>query len=391
LTRIKTGERERALKRGGKDLRAKSAHKISSLPFAGLVCCFFIPAILAISGRAQSQPAATSTATTETQSGPENQPLSRAPASKSSASIHGTVVDKDGALIANAKVILVQQDLKIPLEAISGGDGTFTFPDAVPGAFHLTCTASGFASREISGSLQPGQDYIIPQVELEVGLATVDIEVTVKQQVEIAEQQIHLQEQQRIFGAIPNFFVSYIPNAVPLNSRQKFELAWKSSIDPVSFGIAAGFAGIQQASNSFSGYGQGAQGYAKRFGASFADLTIGTFIGSAILPSLLKQDPRYFYKGTGSRKSRLGYALASAFICKGDNGRWQANYSNMLGSLAAGGISNLYYPASNRNGAGLTLENGLLGIGGSAIGAVIQEFFLRRLTPHVPEPQPAGL
>ena len=82
-------------------------------------------------------------------------------------------------------------------------------------------------------------------------------------------------------------------------------------------------------------------------------------IGDAILPSILKQDPRYFYKGSGTTRSRILYALANAVVCKGDNGHWQPDYSGILGSLAAGGISNLYYPASNRNGVQLTFENTL--------------------------------
>jgi hypothetical protein len=202
----------------------------------------------------------------------------------------------------------------------------------------------------------------------------------------VAEVQIKEQEKQRVLGVIPNFYVSYVPNAVPLNSKQKFELAWKVTIDPISFGMIGAIAGIQQASDQFSGYGQGAQGYAKRYGASFADSAIGNFIGGALLPSLLKQDPRYFYKGTGSKRSRFLYALANAVICKGDNGHWQANYSNILGSLAAGGISNLYYPASDRNGAGLTFENTLIGIGATAATNIIQEFIVRKFTPNLPNP-----
>jgi hypothetical protein len=77
-------------------------------------------------------------------------------------------------------------------------------------------------------------------------------------------------------------------------------------------------------------------------------------IGSAILPALLKQDPRYFYKGTGTTRSRILYAIANSVMCKGDNGHWQVNYSGILGGAAAGGISNLYYPASDRNGISLT-------------------------------------
>ena len=147
---------------------------------------------------------------------------------------------------------------------------------------------------------------------------------------------------------------------------------------------------MQQAQNTFSGYGQGAQGYAKRYGAAFADVAIGTFIGSAILPSLLKQDPRYFYKGTGSTRSRILYAIANSVICKGDNGRWQTNYSNILGNLAAGGISNLYYPAQNRNGAGLTLrKRGHRNWCNGRRQRLVEEFLMRKLTSNLPEHDPA--
>jgi hypothetical protein len=144
-------------------------------------------------------------------------------------------------------------------------------------------------------------------------------------------------------------------------------------------------AGVEQANDGFSGYGQGAQGYAKRYGASYADQFIETMIGSAILPSLLKQDPRYFYKGSGSTRSRILYALANSVICKSDNGHWQTNYSGILGSLAAGGISNLYYPASDRDGVGLTFENTLIGIGTSGVANLFQEFLIRKFTPRAPK------
>jgi hypothetical protein len=205
--------------------------------------------------------------------------------------------------------------------------------------------------------------------------------------IEVAEEELKVEEKQRVFGVIPNFYVSYIPDAAPLASKQKFQLAWRSTIDPVNFVITGAIAGVQQADGTFSGYGQGAQGYAKRYGASYADFVTGTFIGSAILPSLLKQDPRYFYKGTGSVRSRVLYAIANSVICKGDNGHWQPNYSSILGSLASGGISNLYYPAQNRDGAGLTFENALIGIGETAATNLLQEFVIRKLTPNAPHPQ----
>ncbi len=270
------------------------------------------------------------------------------------------------------------------MESVSDSDGNFNFTGVPPGPFKLSFTSPGFATQTTSGVSHDGEDCVTPPVQLVVA-TTVEVEVKETQQ-EVAEEQIHVEEKQRLFGVVPNFYVSYVPNAAPLDAKQKFQLGWKSVIDPVSFGIAGFFAGIEQADDAFSGYGQGAQGYAKRFGATYADFVSGTFIGSAILPALFKQDPRYFYKGTGSRKSRFLYAMVNAVICKGDNGRWQPNYSNVLGSLAAGGISNLYYPASSRNGVGLTFENALIGIGGSAIGGVFQEFFSRKLTPHAPDP-----
>ena len=108
-------------------------------------------------------------------------------------------------------------------------------------------------------------------------------------------------------------------------------------------------------------------------------------IGGAVLPSLFKQDPRYFYKGTGTIRSRAMYAIANSVICKGDNGRWQTNYSAILGGLAAGGISNLYYPASNRSGVELTFENALIGTAEGAMQNLAQEFIVRRLTPRLPK------
>ena len=149
----------------------------------------------------------------------------------------------------------------------------------------------------------------------------------------------------------------------------------------MTFAVTGVVAGVEQATDAYSGYGQGAQGYAKRYGASYADLVTGTFIGGAIFPSLLKQDPRYFYKGTGSTRSRFLYAVANSVICKGDNGHWQPNYSLILGSLASGGISNLYYPEKDRNGFGLTVQNTLVGLAETGAINLLQEFVMRKLTP----------
>ncbi len=335
------------------------------------------------SQQAQSQQAPAPTTTQSPDANPQAAPDPLQPGS-----ISGTVVDQDGAVIASVKVTLAPAGATSAgtawkKETLSDDQGYFIFAEVTPGPFQLSFAASGFAPVDKSGVLHAGEDYLLPQIALTVARNTEDVEVTLPRE-QIAEDEIKVEEKQRLLGVFPNFYVSYIPNAVPLTRKQKFKLAWKATTDPVSFVVTGAVAGIEQADNAFSGYGQGAQGYAKRYGAAYADQVSGTFIGSAILPSLLKQDPRYFIKGTGSRKSRVLYAMANAVICKGDNGHWQPNYSFIIGDLAAGGISNLYYPAQNRNGAALTFENTAIVIGAGAIGNIFQEFFLRKLTRHAP-------
>jgi hypothetical protein len=295
-------------------------------------------------------------------------------------SIRGTVVDQTGTVVVGARVGLARGDEPPNLEVLSDGDGQFSFADVGPGPFHLTIGSAGFATQTFSGVLHSGEIYSVPRTTLAIATAVTEVRV-VPSRTELAEDEIKVEEKQRVLGVVPNYYVTYIPHALPLTPKQKFELAWKTMVDPVSFGLTGAIAGIQQADDDFSDYGQGAQGYGKRYGAAYADFVTSTLIGSAILPSLLKQDPRYFYKGTGSKRSRIFYAMANAVICKGDNGHWQANYSGILGSLAAGGISNLYYPAKDRGSAELTFENALIGIGASAATNLLQEFVIRKLTP----------
>jgi hypothetical protein len=301
-------------------------------------------------------------------------------------SISGTVVDPKGAPLIGAKVALARDGKALAPDALTGDDGQFTFANVMPGRFVITISGEGFAAQTASGVLHSQESYRVPDVALAVATAVTEVRVELTP-FEMAQEQLKEQEKQRLFGVIPNFYVSYVPDAAPLTPKQKFGLAFKSTIDPVSFGVTGVIAGIQQWQDDFSGYGQGAQGYAKRYGASYADFAISTYIGGAVLPSLLKQDPRYFYKGTGSKKSRVLYAIANAVICKGDNGHWQANYSAILGSLAAGGISNLYYPESDRGGR-LIVENTLIGIGASAGINLLQEFVMRKLTPNLPKNEP---
>ena len=302
-------------------------------------------------------------------------------------SVGGVVMDVNGNVIPAARVHLAssatfqKQGPAQKQEAITDTDGHFFFAGVPAGAFQIAVTAPSFATQIQQGLLHPGEALQMPPILLAVGTMVTEVQVTLTQQ-ELAEKQIKVEEKQHVLGIIPNFYVSYDHNAVPLTSRQKFQLAWRSSIDPFTFvGTGIG-AGIEQATNTFSGYGQGAQGYAKRYGAGYADGFIGTMLGGAILPSLLKQDPRYFWKGTGTKKSRVAYALERSVMTRGDNGHTQVDFSGILGDLATGGISNIYYPSSDRNGAGLTFENTAIGIAGSAVGNLFQEFVVRHFTPH---------
>jgi hypothetical protein len=196
--------------------------------------------------------------------------------------------------------------------------------------------------------------------------------------VEVATEEVKEQEQQRVLGFIPNFYVTYRADAVPLTTNLKFRLAWKSSTDPVTIAGTAFLAGLEQAADQYSEFGQGAEGYGKRFGAAYADVFASTFLAGAVFPSLLKQDPRYFYQGTGSTRSRLLHALGNSVTCKGDNGRWQVNYSNIAGIFAGAALSSTFYPTSN---PGLfTLSNGFMRLGESSLAGFLQEFVLRKLT-----------
>ena len=306
--------------------------------------------------------------------------------------ISGTVVDEAGGIIAGANVSLMQDGAAAGIEVVSSADGHFSFPSVQAGPFRLTVSSPGFASRTMSGVLDPGATLNLPPVRLPLTLGNVDVDVTVTR-VELAEQQIKEQTQQRLLGVLPNFRVSYRADAVPLTGRQKFKLTWKSVTDPTRFVSAALVAGIQQARNDFSGLGTGAEGYAKRYAAFYGTAFTATMISNALLPALLKQDPRYFYNGKGSRMSRVGYALSRAVVRKADNGRWQPDYSRVFGSLASGALSNLYFPEEDRRSARLTFENAAFGLGGAAIGNLFQEFLFKRLTTHArksKEEQQAG-
>jgi len=297
--------------------------------------------------------------------------------------IVGTVVDVNDDTVPGATVVLEGPALRDPRTVVSNDNGFFELKDLEPGTtYHVTISAKGFANwTSPAVILKPGQYAILTGTRLQIAqaLTTITVASPVASSEEIATEQVRVEEQQRVFGIFPNFYVVYDRNAEPLTTKLKFRLAAKVAFDPVTIIGVAAFAAINQAGD-VPNYGQGAKGYGERFGAAYADDVTDIMMGGAILPSLLHQDPRYFYQGTGTKTSRALHALASPFVCRGDNGRRQPNYSTLGGDLASAAISNAYYPASNR-GPGLFLGNFLIGTGERALANLAQEFILRRLTP----------
>jgi hypothetical protein len=202
-----------------------------------------------------------------------------------------------------------------------------------------------------------------------------------KSQHEKAEEQLRQQEKQRVMGVMAAFNTTQNRDAAPLSSGQKFKLFFRSATDPWPFLLSGVVAGIGQAENSNPEWGQGAQGYAKRFGAGYSDYFIGNFFGNAVLTSLLKEDPRYFQKGTGSPLKRFFWAAGSTIWCKRDNGTWGPNYANVGGNMIGAAIGRVYYPSSGRT-VGDTLTDGLTVSAEGVVGAEVIEFWPDMVRAH---------
>lgn len=291
----------------------------------------------------------------------------------------GTVTDVNGDAIPNAMIVLREVEGNDPRTMVANENGLFQFSDVTPSVtYQLIISAKGFAAwTSPSIMANPGQFKIVTGIQLRIASANTVVNVHYDP-IEVATEQFKAEEKQRVFGIIPNFYVSYESDAAPLTAKMKFKLALKVSIDPVTAAGVLFVAGARQAANSPK-FGQGWGPFGERFGAVAADGFADIIIGGAILPSLLHQDPRYFYQGTGTSGSRMRHAALSAFIAKGDNGKWQPNYSTMGGDLASAGIANLYYPRSNR-GAGLVLGNFAIGMAERIGTNLAQEFLLGRFT-----------
>jgi len=303
-------------------------------------------------------------------------------AAEESGSILGTVLDVDGTGVPGAQITLTNISAPQHYTLVSGGDGEFAFTGVPPGTYFITVNAKGFEPYTSANfTISAQQVYEMPKIQLSIAIQR---QVVVVRPTEvIAQIQLKAQEKQRLIGILPNFYTSYVWDAAPMNTKQKFSLTARDIFDPgYLLGVAAA-AGVQQANNSFAGFGQGAAGYGKRFAAAFGNRLIEGFLSQAVFPSILHQDPRYFYQGSGSVKSRLMHALSWAVILRSDSGRSMPNYSYLLGGLTAGAVSNLYYPHVNR-GAGLVFTNFAIGVAGQAGNAVFREFLWKHITRNVP-------
>jgi hypothetical protein len=294
--------------------------------------------------------------------------------------VTGEITDIDGALIPNAQVELIDgRSGAVVRKSVADAAGTYRFEHVASGIYRIHIAAKGFSSWKVKDfTVTPRETLTLDRVELGVEEITTAVSaITVE---DLAEQQITNEEHQRILGILPNFFVTYEKNPMPLTRKQKFKLAAVVSTDPLTFFTTGVTAGIEQANNNFRGYGQGIGGYGQRYAATYGDKLSATFLGSALFPSLFHQDPRYFYLGHGSVIHRALYAISTTVICKGDSGHWQPNFSNVLGNFGSAEISTLYYPATSQQSAQVRLTNTSIGIAEGAIGTLFQEFLLRHVT-----------
>src|SRR4051794_19921681 len=296
--------------------------------------------------------------------------------------LSGTVLDPNNNVVQGAHVVLSDRAGN-ERSVESGANGQFAFTSLPAGSYKITVTGIGMG-KYVSPWLPVGASDIrlVSGVVLPVAAASTSITVNGDHQVidqALADQQVQIAEDQRVLGVFPNFYSTYNWNAPPMGPKQKFRLAFRSMMDPMAFAGAAGVAAAEQYYHVFPGYGPGAPGYFKRFGAAYANDFSARMLSSGVFASLLHQDPRYFYKGTGSLQSRTMYAVSCAFVTRNDEGRMRPNYSHVLGVFAAAALSNLYYPQENR-GLKLTLMNGAIETVGMSGTNIVREFLLKGIT-----------
>jgi hypothetical protein len=307
-----------------------------------------------------------------------------APATAETATISGIVTDIRGGLVPGATIKLQTKTPAIlEHETITDSQGRFAF-SAAPGIYTVLIQAKGLETfLSESFTLHANEQFVVPDVALPIASADTSIDVGANS-AQVAEQELKIETRQRVLGVFPNFYTSFIYNAAPLNTRQKFKLTLRSTMDPIAFLNVGIVASIEQAHGTFKDFGPGPAGFGRRYGAALGDELIGRTLGTAVFPSIFHQDPRYFYEGpANSVGRRIFHAIRQGIIVRGDNGHLQPNISRIFGNASAGAISSLYHPDANGPGQ-LALTNALVGIGGTAVTNLLREFVLSHATTHVP-------
>jgi len=297
----------------------------------------------------------------------------------SSSAISGTVLDTNGGVIEGANVQLSKTHSSGKLrEMKSGAMGQFEFTGLEPDTYVVTVSYSGmttFLSKPIALSAE--KPVIMPNVVLQVAGATTNVMVMDKEAASI--EQVEIAKQQRVFKVFPNFYSSFAWNAPPMMAKQKYHLAARTLIDPVTFLTTAAVAGVQQYRDVFPSFGSGIEGFGKRYAAAYANHASAELLTRAVFPSVFHSDPRYFVLGKGSTKSRAAHAITSTFLTRGDDGSRKVNFSEILGDFSAAALSNAYFPEQER-GMNLVLINGFGAIGGDMVDNLIREFVVNHLT-----------
>ena len=298
-------------------------------------------------------------------------------------SIQGTVTDSSGAPVLGA-VVVVEDPNGNRHTTVTDITGNFKISALPPETYNIKISAAGLADWSVRDvPVSPTAESKPLQVMLAVAPQVTAVTVSPPLE-EVAAEQLNQQLKQRTLGVIPNYFVTYEAHPAPLSPKQKFHLSLRTLIDPATIAATGITAGIQQERNSYWEWGQGAEGYAKRFGAAYATVAQNLLITSVAADSLLHQDPRYFYSGRGTKAQRAWYAIAGAFRAKGDNGQWQPPYAGLIGAIASAEIAQTYYPGSRTQYTllGRTLMFHFAGLVALNLG---QEFFFKKVTSHTPK------
>jgi hypothetical protein len=303
-------------------------------------------------------------------------------------SIQGKVTDSSGVAVLGAVVTAEGVDGS-RRTTVTDNDGSFQISSLPLLDYNIKISASGLSdwtATNVPASAKPDSNSLLAVLQVAPTITTVTVGLPPE---EVAAEQLKQELKQRVLGVVPNYYVTYENHPAPLAPKQKLQLGLKTLLDPTTFAAVGITAGIQQKRNSYYQYGQGAEGFAKRFGAAYATAANNLLITKVLAGSVLHQDPRYFYSGRGTRTQRAWYAIQSAFRAKGDNGKWQPPYAGLIGSIASAEISQAYYPGS-RTQYTLLGRSLMFHFAGLVALNLAEELLLKKVTSNAPDVQSAA-